>query len=72
VDHHRLLDLLAPYVRDRALLNLVWQYCTAVTDMGQLHPHPRGIPKGCPLSPLVGEDWPRTLEAWAALREQRK
>ena len=55
VDHHLLLEQLAAYVKERFILNLLWQYMHRVSERGGLFKeHRRGIPRGCALSPLIG------------------
>ena len=55
IDHVCLIDLLAARIADRAVLNLVGQMCGRVSERGGLFFERRcGIPRGCPLSPLIG------------------
>jgi len=55
IDHVRLLDRLAAVIPDRDVLNLVGQMCGRVSERGGLFfEFRRGIPLGCPLSPLLG------------------
>jgi hypothetical protein len=55
IDHVKLLDRLAAVIPDRDVLNLVGQMCGRVAERGGLYfEHRRGIPLGCPLSPLLG------------------
>jgi RNA-directed DNA polymerase len=55
IDHLKLLDRLAALIRDRDVLNLVGQMCGRVAERGGLYyEFRRGIPLGCPLSPLLG------------------
>lgn len=68
IDHARLLDQLAALVPDRNVLNLVGQMLCRVSEGGGLyHEFRRGIPLGCPLSPLLGafflDDLDERLEA---------
>lgn len=54
-DQHRMLDMLARYVKDRAVLNLLWQALRRTVTWGGLYAECRqGISRGCPLSPLLG------------------
>lgn len=55
IDHIKLLDRLAAVIPDRDVLNLVGQMCGRVAERGGLFfEFRRGIPLGCPLSPLLG------------------
>ena len=55
IDHHLLLDRLAVYIKDRFTLNLLWQSMHRCVQRGGLYRDiQRGIPRGCPLSPLLG------------------
>jgi hypothetical protein len=55
IDHVKLLDRLAAVIPDRDILNLVSQMCGRVAERGGLFfEFRRGIPLGCPLSPLLG------------------
>ena len=54
IDHHLLLDMLARYVKDRFVLNLLGQYLQRCVDHGGLYREIRkGISLGCPLSPII-------------------
>ncbi|MCP4408398.1 MAG: reverse transcriptase [Gammaproteobacteria bacterium] len=55
IDHHLLLEQLAVHIKDRLILNLLWQYMHRISEWGGLFTeHERGIPRGCALSPLMG------------------
>ena len=55
IDHDRLLDRLAEYVRDPRLLRLVGQYLRRCTERGGLFWEARsGLPRGSSLSPVLG------------------
>ena len=55
IDHHQLLDRLAPWIPDRRVMNLLGQYLKRRAERGGLIWEYRcGIPLGCPLSPLLG------------------
>ena len=64
IDHPRLLDRLAAVVSDPRVLNLVGQYCQRSAERGGLFfDYPRGIPLGCPLSPVLGAFFLAELDA---------
>ena len=64
IDHQLLLDRLARYVPDRAVLNLIGQYLRRVAERGGWYwEHRRGIALGCPLSPLLGAFFLGELDA---------
>ena len=55
IDHHLLLEQLAAHIKERFILNLLWQYMHRVSEWGGLFKeHNRGISRGCALSPLMG------------------
>jgi len=55
IDHHRLLEVLAPHIPDPTILSLVGQYLKRRAERGGLvWESQQGIPLGCPLSPLLG------------------
>ena len=55
IDHHLLLEKLAVYITDRFTLNLLWQSMHRCVERGGLFRDiTKGIPRGCPLSPLLG------------------
>ena len=55
IDHHLLIDKLACYIKDKALLNMLWQYFNCTVERGGLFKEiTQGISRGCPLSPLIG------------------
>jgi RNA-directed DNA polymerase len=55
IDHHLLLEKLAVYIKDRFTLNLLWQSIHRCVERGGLFRDiTMGIPRGCPLSPLLG------------------
>jgi len=61
----RLLDRLASVCSDRRVLNLAGQVCQRVCERGGLFFEYRsGIPRGCPLSPLIGA-YVRRCNAWS-------
>ncbi len=63
VDHFLLLEQLAVYVEDRAVLNLLWQYMHRTSERGGLFWEVgKGISLGCPLSPLMGAFFLRELD----------
>ena len=55
IDHLLLMDRLALYIRDRAILNLLGQYLRRTAESGGwFWDCECGISLGCPLSPLIG------------------
>lgn len=55
IDHHLLLERLAPHVHDRAVPNLFGQYLRRVAERGvMVETHRRGLPLGSPLIPVLG------------------
>jgi hypothetical protein len=55
IDHHLLLDRLAFWIRDRFILNLLYQYMNRTAERGgSFWECDKGISLGCPLSPLIG------------------
>ena len=55
IDHHRLLAQVAPWMPDPHLMNLIGQYLKRRAERGGLvWDYRRGIPLGCPLSPILG------------------
>jgi RNA-directed DNA polymerase len=55
IDHHLMLDKLAVYIKDRFILNLLWQSMRRCVEHGGIFRDiKQGLPRGCPLSPLLG------------------
>jgi len=55
IDQQRMLEMLASYVKERSVLNLLWQAMRRTATWGGLFAECRqGISRGCPLSPLLG------------------
>lgn len=63
IDHFLLLEQLAAVIRDRGVVNLLWQYMDRCTERGGVfYDFKRGISLGCPLSPLMGALFLRLLD----------
>ena len=55
IDHFLLMEQLAEHIKDKFILNLVWQYLHRMVEHGGLYREiQQGISRGCPLSPLIG------------------
>ncbi len=55
IDHFLLMEQLAEYIKDKFILNLLWQYLHRMVERGGLYQEvQKGISRGCPLSPLSG------------------
>jgi hypothetical protein len=55
IDHFLLMDQLADHIKDKFILNLLWQYLHRMVERGGLYKEiQQGISRGCPLSPLIG------------------
>jgi len=55
IDHYLLMEQLAKYIKDKFILNLLWQYLHRMVECGGLYREIQlGISRGCPLSPLIG------------------
>ncbi len=55
IDHKLMLEKLAAYITDRFTLNLLWQSMHRCVERGGLFRDiNKGLPRGCPLSPLLG------------------
>jgi RNA-directed DNA polymerase len=55
IDHFLLMDQLAYYIKDKFILNLLWQYLHRMVERDGLYKEiQQGISRGCPLSPLIG------------------
>lgn len=55
IDHHIAINQLSIYIKDKALLNMLWQYMNRIVERGGLFKEiTKGISRGCPLSPLIG------------------
>jgi hypothetical protein len=55
IEHQQLLDRLLPFIPDRRIWSLVYQYVKRCTERGGLFwEYQKGIPLGCPLSPVLG------------------
>ncbi len=54
IDHKLLMDMTAEHVNDPTVLHLIWQYLNRTVTFGKNYQEVRrGIPLGCPLSPLI-------------------
>ena len=63
IDHEILFRQLQRYVKDPRVLHLLWRYVhRLVVQDGRYREVHRGIPLGCPLSPLVGALYLKTLD----------
>ena len=55
IDHFLLMEQLAKYIKDKFILNLLWQYLHRMVECGGFYREiKQGISRGCPLSPLIG------------------
>ncbi len=49
------MNKLSVYIKDKALLNLLWHYLNRKVERGGLYKEKtKGISRGCPLSPVIG------------------
>jgi hypothetical protein len=63
IDHDLLFAQLKQLIPDTGVLNLLWQYMRRVVyDGGHYQDVQRGIPMGCPLSPLMGAIYLKPLD----------
>jgi RNA-directed DNA polymerase len=63
IDHVKALELLAGYIKDKAVLNLLWQTMHRTRTWGGLfRDYTQGISRGCALSPLLGAFFLHTLD----------
>jgi hypothetical protein len=55
IDQHRMLEMLASYVKDRPTLNLLWRAMRRTVTWGGLCKDcEQGLSRGCPLSHMLG------------------
>jgi len=73
MDQYRLLEQLAERIRDRVLLNYLWQAMRRIVHHGGLYREiQRGVARGCPLSPLLGALHLRGLDKELGNRSPRE
>jgi RNA-directed DNA polymerase len=67
INHNKLGDILADYISDKRVLNLIMQYCNRCEIKNAAHylVNTRSIPRGCPLSPLMGAVYLLPLDDFA-------
>ena len=53
IDQYRLLEHLSAYIKDRAMLNLLWQAMRRTVTWGGLYRSASAGSRGCPLRPLL-------------------
>jgi hypothetical protein len=55
ISHYLLMEKLAVYIKDRNIMNLLWQYMHRCVERGGLYQQiQKGISRDCPLRPLMG------------------
>ena len=55
IDHFILLEQLSVYIKDKYVLNLLWQFMHRTVHYGRLYQDiTLGISRGCALSPVIG------------------
>jgi RNA-directed DNA polymerase len=65
IDHFLLTEQLAKYIKDKFILNLLWQYLHRMVECGGSYREiKQGISRGCPLSPLIGAFFLSELDQW--------
>lgn len=58
IEHLRLLDQLAVFIKDRRVIYLINQYLRRTSERGgSFWDFEKGISLGCPLSPLIGHSF---------------
>lgn len=63
IDHYILLEQLSLKIKDKFVLNLLWQYMHRTVHYGGLYRDiTRGISRGCPLSPVIGAYYLNVLD----------
>ena len=63
INHYLLMEKLAIYITDKAMLNLLWQYLHRMVERGGLYREiKKGISRGCPLSPFIGAFFLKSLD----------
>ena len=63
IDHFLLHEKLREHIKDRRILDLLWQYMRRTSERGgEFSEFDRGISLGCPLSPIMGAFFLRELD----------
>ena len=55
LDRHKIQELFGRWIKDKRMLSLLWQYCERIEDVNGCYlQRNRGVPKGGPLSIVIG------------------
>ena len=67
IKHHKLFEILSNYVTDTKVVDLVMQFCNRceITNANHVLIKKQSIPRGCPLSPLIGAIYLQKLDQFA-------